>query len=334
MPEQDWRIRSVETDAECRRAVRAVMRRSRPDQIPACFDEYVSERGEGSKRELLDLSQTLVAEVESGFAATVPVLVQPDGTMAFWKANVDHNIIAADVAVLMKHELYSAVAAQFDASRCWIAQLLLNAGDGNESTLLSECGFARLAGLVLLELPLDPSHQTSAGKDAVDQSSGCGNMTRTPFTSEESDRFATVIERTCEGTLDCPELNDHRSGVQALESHRLSGRHGSDLWSIFSVDGVDCGILLMSEPEETVREVVYFGVTPEFRRQGFGRAILAWGIQQTESAGGEAVVLAVDERNLPARELYDSLGFEEVEGRIVHARLKPTGTAQTSSGIG
>ncbi len=54
-------------------------------------------------------------------------------------------------------------------------------------------------------------------------------------------------------------------------------------------------------------------VHPDYRRRGIARQLMTLALGRVRSAGGEAAVLDVETDNLPARNLYLSLGFELLE---------------------
>lgn len=56
-------------------------------------------------------------------------------------------------------------------------------------------------------------------------------------------------------------------------------------------------------------ELLRMGVTAGARRQGLGRALVAAGLARLEAAGVARVLLEVRPSNLPARHLYEGLGF-------------------------
>jgi ribosomal-protein-alanine N-acetyltransferase len=72
------------------------------------------------------------------------------------------------------------------------------------------------------------------------------------------------------------------------------------------------GFLVSREVADDERELLNLAVAPEFRRQGVGRDLLAELL--AESTG--AVFLEVRESNLAARNIYKSMGFQEVGRRL------------------
>jgi [ribosomal protein S18]-alanine N-acetyltransferase len=94
----------------------------------------------------------------------------------------------------------------------------------------------------------------------------------------------------------------------------------------------DCrGLLLLAECENRMLpEIVGFSafyrvdaeaelwniaVAPAHRRRGIGRALLHEAFRRLSDAGAHRVFLEVRESNLPAAELYRSLGFEPLARR-------------------
>jgi ribosomal protein S18 acetylase RimI-like enzyme len=55
-------------------------------------------------------------------------------------------------------------------------------------------------------------------------------------------------------------------------------------------------------------------VVPEQRRQGVGRALMQAAISTLRARGAETMDIGVDEPDLPARRLYESLGFTNHAG--------------------
>ncbi len=54
------------------------------------------------------------------------------------------------------------------------------------------------------------------------------------------------------------------------------------------------------------------GIHPDYRRRRLGRAIVLAGMEYLKSRGVDCIELDVDEQNLPARSLYQSIGFRKV----------------------
>ncbi len=133
--------------------------------------------------------------------------------------------------------------------------------------------------------------------------------------------FAAVLERTYQDSLDCPGLNGMRDIQDILTSHRHTGIHQPDLWLLAKIDGRAVGVVLMSVvPLRPAVELVYVGVTPDARGNGLGRHLVEVAIDRTRACGRDHVLLAVDQRNHYALEIYHALGFVETDRR--HAWIR------------
>jgi ribosomal protein S18 acetylase RimI-like enzyme len=55
-------------------------------------------------------------------------------------------------------------------------------------------------------------------------------------------------------------------------------------------------------------------VVPARRRQGLGRSLMERAIAEARARGADSMEIGVDEPDLPARRLYESLGFTNREG--------------------
>lgn len=89
---------------------------------------------------------------------------------------------------------------------------------------------------------------------------------------------------------------------------------------VIEVDGVPAGRIRLSRPDlDDCRQVVDLAVAPEYRRRGVATAALA------RCPGPLALRVARD--NLPARRLYDRLGFTLRDADALHLSLRgPTNT--------
>ncbi len=64
------------------------------------------------------------------------------------------------------------------------------------------------------------------------------------------------------------------------------------------------------DPVNKVGQFEPVGTAPEFRRMGLGRAVLLEGMRQLQVRGAESVMVIVEEAELAARALYESVGLE------------------------
>jgi ribosomal-protein-alanine acetyltransferase len=86
------------------------------------------------------------------------------------------------------------------------------------------------------------------------------------------------------------------------------GRKGGD--AVAEVLGYVVALLVGSEAE-----IADLAVSPDARRQGIGRALLAGALAELKAAAVRTVYLEVRESNRAARALYETNGFEAVGRR-------------------
>jgi mycothiol synthase len=136
--------------------------------------------------------------------------------------------------------------------------------------------------------------------------------------------FLDTLLLTYEGSQDCPELSGVRTGAEIVAGHQASGVFDPGRWWLVLEGERAVGVLLLTEmPDERNWDVSYVGVIPAARGRGLGRALMHKALADAQAAGSPALTLAVDARNAPARELYQSLGFLPLERRAVYLALHP-----------
>jgi mycothiol synthase len=234
-----------------------------------------------------------------------------------WVARDENRIVAAQVCVLLAGAaclfwLPSAaedvadhlVRAALDGCRdkgCKIAQALPSADEEPWAAPLRRQGFRTITHLYPLKhdlselppMPLTP-------------------LRFVPYHLAEADAFATVLEQTYAGTLDCPELNGVRNIDEIITGHRAQGRFHADYWWLVYEGPTAVGVVMLMElPDGLTWELAYVGLIPNWRGCGHGRTLVLHAMHALYRRLAASLTLAVDERNIPARRLYQNLGFIE-----------------------
>jgi len=251
---------------------------------------------------------------------------QPDGVTLVWPPVVAGSESDPDAVfdVLMLD-----VCARLDAEGARLGQVLLDATDESTCARLHDSGFLWETSLFFLARALaGPLPDDAHPPDWVTES----------YREANAARFALLLEATYRGSLDCPWLEGLRTGAEALASHRLSGMFDPNLWQIFTRTGEhggteDVGLCLLNDhPDQDAVEMVYFGVAPDYRGQGLGRALLIDGLHRAAARGRAAMFLAVDAQNLYANAVYADLEFVELARRT--ALFRPPGGRGPESSTG
>ena len=257
----------------------------------------------------ISLDGFLVALEGGAVVGAVLYVMQPDKTAFIWPP-----VVASFSAnpQTVEDGLLSKVTACITEAEAWIGQCIIEPTEVATRQAFSRNGFEFLTDLEFMNLDVSrvlPAPATNIRAAAE-------------FSPESYSRFASVIEASYIGTLDCPLLNDHRTIDEAIHSHKMSGKFDPSRWKVYAADGEDIGVLLLSEyPEQQAWEIVYMGIVPAARGRGYGRAVLSAGIKDARAHNAAAMFLAVDCRNHVARNVYQSVGFDFVTTRSVHGRF-------------
>ena len=223
-------------------------------------------------------------------------------------------MVASGVAMQVADELLTEACRLLDAAGVAFGQALLEQDDiGGRATFVRN-GFVSLTNLTLLARSFDEPLPTRSNLLW-----GCDS-----YTPAARSQFASLLERTCVGSLDCAGLRGALCGDDTLALHQASGEFDPQFWLRFTVRTHDAGLVLVNpHPVLDSCEVSYIGVVPEFRGAGLGREMLIEAMKLAKTAGFVEVFLAVDEKNHFARTTYQGLGFRIRESRAVHVRAHP-----------
>ncbi len=261
----------------------------------------------------------LVASDGGQVVGAVLAVVRPGGATFLWPPVAREG--ADEKAV--SQALLQTVASRVDEQKVQFTQCLLDLDDARGQATLERGGFPYVTDLVLLSRSLLANLPAAPGM----------HLAHEVYSAASHPSFAHLVERTYDGTLDCPILARFRGGNESLEAHRATGRFWPDAWRIYSSNGAPVGVLLLAEhPERDAWEVAYLGVVPEARGRGIGRAVLHDGLALTKMSGRATVEIAVDAENTPALQIYRAAGFTEVRRFAVHLRIcKMESTGYTQS---
>jgi mycothiol synthase len=193
---------------------------------------------------------------------------------------------------------------------CKFAQAILALEDAPFALPLERQGFTQITTLLYLRKDLTPSTAVAGDPKGLDLQ---------PYSSCNNSDFHDTLIASYDLTLDCPELNMLRSpeeivaGYQAIPGCRL------DRWWLARQQDRTLGVLIITAtPEIGVWELLYVGLVPAARRQGLGAELTKRAMAEAIAAGATRIILTVDARNHPARQLYASQGFEEYDRRNVY----------------
>lgn len=187
------------------------------------------------------------------------------------------------------------------------AQLLLEPEAAARRTLALAAGFRFLGPLRYLERDV-----TYPWTDPPPP----GSVVWVPYEPGSHAAFGAVVAATYERSLDCPELTGIRPIDDVLAAHKAAGPFDPTLWELARVDDQLAGCLLLSRVAQGVwLDVVYMGVVPSQRGRGVGELLLRRAVEHCRRTGARRLTVVVDDRNVPARRLYERFGMRRVAQR-------------------
>lgn len=287
----------------------------------------------------IDLDQCWAVIQPDGRHHPVCLAIPSPGATAMIFTSDIRNTRNTDLRIHIERVVRHALR-DMDATRIRLAQSLIpRTEEGDTGRLLEGCGFRRLADLSYLERRIGKKDATLSAQHetrmfTIEAHDG------TPRGNEGS--FSEVIEASYTQTLDCPGLRGLRTMPEVMEGHRATGCFVPDLWFLArcAATGQPAGVLLLNpltpltpsevttggvsddhdeEVSEVTAELVYLGIHPDFRRCGLARQLLDYGIGKLVRIRRiRKLVLAVDEANEPARNLYKAYSFYRTERRIAY----------------
>lgn len=278
------------------------------DHDPEEAEGRIDELQIAVKRKEITLDGLFVADRGGGIVGAGLFTKQPGRVAFVWPPGV--SVEQSDRGHIQS-EILKHIGRQMDALGLTLGQVLLDPGDSANRQVLDVNGFPHLTDLHYLLHPVSSTPPVGFADELETE-------TFDPTTNVK--RFEKVLVRTYIGTLDCPELDGLRTPQDALEAHRATGHFNPRRWWLVRDRGCDAGLLLLNaHPDRDLLEIVYVGVVPEARGRGVGQFLVQKAIAQAHQER-RSIVLAVDQRNHPARKLYARLGFLQLTVQSVHVR--------------
>jgi len=259
----------------------------------------------------MDARGLWLAEREGELVDALWWLPQPDGVALVWLA--PETLTASSAAV--RGELLTAACQQMDAEHVAVSQILTEPSDPWSPPLLQAAAYHQTVTLQFWARSLTDLSEPSPPPESHLESVGF------EFGDREQ-QFVNVLAATYQESLDCPEFTPMRTAQQALDCHRQCGTFEPELWRLFLYQELPIGLVLVADhPDQDAVELMYFGITPAARGQGYGEQMLQWALREGKSRERETLFLAADTRNHYAQRLYKKTGFFGLSQRQVWWRF-------------
>ncbi|MBN2210140.1 MAG: GNAT family N-acetyltransferase [Sedimentisphaerales bacterium] len=293
------RVRTIEP-GEITEAVRLLLGGSCPaEELPAHIKRFFVL----AEQENYDLNRQIV--VEAGGRLTYSCLFVPrPGRMSYiFTARPGRNPREAAKALQQLGQW-----AFRDGSR--FLQILLEPNQPQRAELSLQAGYRRLTDLHYLGRFLS-GEEFSAEVPVPD-------IDWLDYDDTYREFFRRTIAQTYQQSLDCPELEQIRSLEDTFSGFLQVCGPERRYWRLLRYQEAPAGVLLLTRLKKSeLMELTYMGICPAWRGRGLGRRLLEQALRTTKHCGAEMLTLAVDQRNYPARRLYQQFGFNELLVRQV-----------------
>lgn len=203
--------------------------------------------------------------------------------------------------------IVSEVVKRLADKHLYFYQALVEPETPAKRDVLEHAGFKRLTRLIYTQRSVS---------FAASRNRSPANLAWTIYSEATHADFAHILRATYEDSADCPELSDLRPIEAVIAAHRAAGEFDPELWEIarFNEQAASC-LLLAPHVQGAMMEIVYLGVARAWRRKGIGAALIERALWHCRERGIGALTAVVDERNLPARQLYARFGFKPTASR-------------------
>ncbi|MEW4562629.1 GNAT family N-acetyltransferase [Bremerella sp. JC770] len=228
-------------------------------------------------------------------------LSQPGRIGAIWGPG-----ILADEADSTAHLLIRQ-AIQFAKQRdCHLLQSLVGQENRAAGNLLVSSGFQSITLLSHLEAVAEDVQAEPPRSDLKFRR--CQDF--------RSEAFRTLVSQTYDSSLDCPELDGMRDVEDVLAGYYATSHQSTYNWYTLENDNEMMGVIITAHHSETQQlELIYFGLTPRFRKLGLGSEMIRFVLQLAQFLGCRSTITGVDQRNTPAMALYRHFGFEQFDSK-------------------
>jgi mycothiol synthase len=238
---------------------------------------------------------------------SILVQTQPGRTAMVWPPRLAPGEAPETAGLLLR-----AALEYLPRQQIRMVQALLPAGVGADAELLEAAGLRHVSDLLYLvcladEFPVTPP---------------CAELQFQPYSLVLHERFARLVDGTYEDSLDCPAVNGVRCVDDVLRGYQATGCFDPERWFVVHHQGEEIGCLVLTDyVEHSTWELIYMGLLPVARGQGWGGEIVRHAQWLCGQALRKRLVLAVDAANEPALRMYATCGFKAWDQTSVFIRV-------------
>ena len=255
----------------------------------------------------IDLNGIFLTKHEGTLVGAMYAQRRPDGAVMLWVPTMTKGFSA--------EPMYESLAQYCRSQNAFAAVALADRNQSfDEQELRSAGQFRFLSDMIHLATEILPN-------ETADEPYRLQFVPLSDYAEDISERLRQLVKETYRHALDFPELMQIAPVEDVLQGYKSGVLFRPELWFFIQKEGVDIGVLLLTDASPEQFELTYMGLLESARGQGFSREIVRFAKSITRQENRPLLLTSVDEKNVPACQSYLSHGFKAWDRRRVYARF-------------
>jgi GNAT superfamily N-acetyltransferase len=291
------------TESELESTLRVAFQHLSPNELALRINVIMQQYRAG----LIDLRGVFQAKHEGNLIGAMYTQSRPDGSVMLWipamaKGFPFEPMFESLVQFCRSNKAFAAVALA-DRDQSFDVPTFCSAGQ-----------FRFLSDLIHLAAEISPNDIT-------------GKPYRLQFIplsdcpDNIADRLQRLVKETYRNSLDFPDLMQIAPVEHVLQGYKTASLFRPELWFFVQQEGVDIGVLFLTDAPPDQFELTYMGLIDSTRRQGFSKEIVRFAKETASRWGCLLLLTSVDEKNVPACQSYLAQGFKAWDRKKVYVRF-------------
>ena len=291
------------TPAELEIALQVAFQHLPPNESALRIGTVMQQYQEGK----IDLNGVFQAKHDNTLVGALCAQSRPDGSVMLWIPTMTEEFslepLLEPLAQFCRSKQAFAAVAMADRQQMF-----------DERTLCSVGQFQFLSDLVYLAAEIAPKETSTMPR----------RLNFLPLTDDSEEtmaRLTRLVKATYDNSLDFPDLMEIAPVEQVVQGYKTGAVFRPELWFFIQHEGVDIGMLLLTDAAPDLFELTYMGLLESARGRGFAKEIVCFARERTSRENRLLLATSVDEKNLPACQTYLSHGFKAWDRKRVYVRF-------------
>jgi GNAT superfamily N-acetyltransferase len=291
------------TPAELETALQVAFKHLSPNESALRIGAFMQQYQEGK----IDLNGIFQAKHDDTLVGAMCAQSRPDGSVMLWIPAMAEGFslepMLEPLAQFCRSKQAFAAVAMADRQQTF-----------DERTLCSVGQFQFLSDLVYLAAEIAPKETSTIPY----------RLNFVPLTDDSEEtmaRLTRLVKATYDNSLDFPDLMQIAPVEQVVQGYKAGAVFRPELWFFIQQEGVDVGMLLLTDAVPDLFELTYMGLLESARGHGFSKEIVRFARERTSLENRPLLTTSVDEKNRPACQTYLSHGFQAWDRKRVYVRF-------------